>query len=391
MARDIEGLKIRKWADNLTLGGSGRIEPQNATDVVSREAGWPASYEVDQYPPRGAFNQVWREFSGELVDIAEHGVLEWSMSQNGYIHPAVVLGSDYRLYLSVQSSGGALTAIDPVSNTSRSHWVPLINTATGSLAFASNATIETGTESGQAISPAGLLSLIGGVLHARWQATTSQYGFARQATATQLAGRSGTGYVSAADLPPFASNSQVEAGTTVARAISPAGLLSLIGGVLHARWQATTSQYGFARQATASQIASRTGTAYVSAADLPSSLTQVELYYNESGLALTSSGTGTTVTLSEGLSGFRYVEFLFEQTQAVGGTGIQTNNIAGLLGTRSSARVIVADIPASNAAGYQVDSSAVTSVSISSPSDTTLRFQRGQLAVSLHAVIGSRT
>ena len=55
-------------------------------------------------------------------------------------------------------------------------------------------------------------------------------------------------------------------------------------------------------------------TEFVADALTSRSLRPVELYYNEAGLDLATAVPGTSVTLSEGLSGFRYVEFLLQQT-----------------------------------------------------------------------------
>ena len=195
MPRDSEGLKIKLWADNLLIDGDNRIEPQDATDVVEREDGWPASYGVDEFVPRGAFNQVWREFSGALVDVAEHGVLEWSANQ-AYVHPARTLGTDGEMYGSVQSSGGALTVQDPTTDANETYW--LIQTGAR---YASNAVIQTGTEAAQAIPPAGLLSLFAATVNSRWRAATNRFGLVSQASGTEITGRTGDGYVSAADLP----------------------------------------------------------------------------------------------------------------------------------------------------------------------------------------------
>ena len=122
MPRDTDALKIRKWAANATVVDGDVIEPENAMPPLDRADGWPDEYSQrgGQTPRRAIFNQLFRELSALAVELNEHGLLEWNATV-AYQHPAVVIGSNAMLYVSIQNS----TGVDPVGDSDNSHWKPL--------------------------------------------------------------------------------------------------------------------------------------------------------------------------------------------------------------------------------------------------------------------------
>ena len=112
MPRDADALKIRKWAES---GDVATPESQG----LDRATGWPASYSaVDgDLPKREVLNQVLREITALLVELSTRGQLEWDASVS-YVHPAVVMGSDGQVYVSVADSQG----VDPVADNGNANW-----------------------------------------------------------------------------------------------------------------------------------------------------------------------------------------------------------------------------------------------------------------------------
>ena len=112
MARDPDALKIGKWA------ATGDVE--DPKDVgIDRSIGWDASYSQPggPTPERAVLNEFLREMSALGVEVNRHSLLEWHPSVS-YLHPAMVMGSDGRLYVSVYHS----TGVDPVSDTGSTAW-----------------------------------------------------------------------------------------------------------------------------------------------------------------------------------------------------------------------------------------------------------------------------
>ena len=116
MARDPDSLKIRKWAENGNVA-----DP--STVGITRSDGWGTDYSAPggKTPEREVFNELFRELTAMLVEINKRGVLEWD-GGIFYGHPAAVMGSDGQVYLTVAGSFN----VDPVSNTARSAWTPLL-------------------------------------------------------------------------------------------------------------------------------------------------------------------------------------------------------------------------------------------------------------------------
>ena len=112
MARDADALKIEKWA------ATGDVQdPEDGG--LSRSIGWDATFSQPGGPTlgRAVFNELVRELTALGMEANAHGLLEWDESVS-YVHPATVMDSDGRLYVSVYHS----TGIDPVSDTAETAW-----------------------------------------------------------------------------------------------------------------------------------------------------------------------------------------------------------------------------------------------------------------------------
>ena len=113
MVRDSDALKIEKWAAN----GDVQTPEDGGLD---RSTGWDATYSQPggNVPKREHLNQIFRELSAQGVEVNVHGLLGWDPSIS-YQHPALVMGSDAKPYLSVADSLG----VDPTTDTTESSWV----------------------------------------------------------------------------------------------------------------------------------------------------------------------------------------------------------------------------------------------------------------------------
>ena len=180
MARRPAGLLVEEWAET-----AGTKETPESQGLVRTE-GWPDPYSVDQFPQLGVFNQMWREFSAALVDIAEHGILEWDAAQD-FLHPSHCTGSDGRTYQSVQASTGE----DPVTDAANVYWRPLIATPNGNMAAATAAQVEAGASTSLFMAPARFLAgLFKAAPNARWRAAAARYGLVRIGTQAEIDGGS---------------------------------------------------------------------------------------------------------------------------------------------------------------------------------------------------------
>ena len=218
MARRPAGLLVEEWAET-----AGTKETPESQGLVRTE-GWPDPYSVDQFPQLGVFNQMWREFSAALVDIAERGILEWDVAQE-FAHPSHCVGSDGRTYQSVQSSTGE----DPVTDAATVYWRPLIATPGGNMAAATAAQVEAGASTSLFLAPARFLAgLFKAAPNARWRAAAARYGLVRLGTQAEIDGGS-------AD--------RIPTGATLQAAI-PTGTVVV---------NSSTSQRGIIRTATAAE------------------------------------------------------------------------------------------------------------------------------------------
>ena len=115
MPRDSDSLLIRKWA------ASGDVATPESQGLV-RATGWPVSYSQagGDTPEREVFNQMFREITAMLAELNTHGVLEWDDAIS-YDHPALVMGTDAAVYVSVQDSLNE----DPTTDTGNTYWALL--------------------------------------------------------------------------------------------------------------------------------------------------------------------------------------------------------------------------------------------------------------------------
>ena len=155
MARDSDGLAVRKWAKSETALVSA------PTDITPSD-GLPASYGLDTFISLEVFNYLWRQVTGLGQDIAQHGVLEWDASQE-YLHPSFVIGSDNTLYQSVVAPGGPNPSQDPVTDTG-TYWmvassldiVTASESTPGIIRTATAAEVLAGTSVSTAVTPVNL-------------------------------------------------------------------------------------------------------------------------------------------------------------------------------------------------------------------------------------------
>ena len=254
MSRDPDALNVEKWAANGDVS-----TPES--EGLDRATGWPASYSQagGDVPTRELFNQLFREITALLVEInTRGGILAWD-SSIFYIHPALVMGSNGKPYISVADS----TGVDPVTDTSNSSWTlledfiaPNASTAVkGKVELATNAETQAGTDAGRAVTPAGLASRT---------ASTTRAGMVERATQAEAdAGTDTERYMTPAlvkrrideEAPADASttvkgkvelatNAEVQTGTDTERAVTPAGLASRYGH----HYQGRPSRKGYHRR-----------------------------------------------------------------------------------------------------------------------------------------------
>ena len=235
MARDPDALKMSKWA------ATGDVEdPEDGG--IDRSIGWDIRHSQPggSLPKREHINELHREETALGVEINVHGAgLEWDTSIS-YEHPALVTGSDARLYVSVQDS----TNVDPVNDSDESHWKPLNTpppnasaTERGIVELATDSEVATGIDTTKAVTPAGLAS------KPLPSASIAQRGIVQLATNNEVAaGTNPQRAVTPAGLASkplpsastaqsgiveLATNAETATGTDATRAITPAGLASL--------------------------------------------------------------------------------------------------------------------------------------------------------------------
>ena len=147
MARDPDALKIRKWAGDKDANSTDRIDPDHSslTPSLVRGDGWPASFSQagGNNPRRAVFNQLFCEITGMLVELNDHGgLLDYDQTQD-YVHPAFVVGSDNRPYMTKRTNGPASSNVGApgTSGNGALNWTPLFGDfSTQSLTYASSLT-----------------------------------------------------------------------------------------------------------------------------------------------------------------------------------------------------------------------------------------------------------
>ena len=143
------------WAE-----AGARIQPSNAKVGT----GW-----TSEIPPHQWENwEQYRQDQG-IKYLFQRGIPQWDATED-YAGSglSVTIGSDGNLYKSVQASGPSATVVNPTTNTSQSHWVPITKTGdTASAGLVRLATVGehvSGTSSTIAATPAGIQSLFSGII-----------------------------------------------------------------------------------------------------------------------------------------------------------------------------------------------------------------------------------
>ena len=171
MARDSDGLPVRKWAKSETALA---LAP---TDITPAD-GLPASYGVDSFISLEVFNYLWRQVTALGEDVAKHGVLEWDASQE-YLHPSFVIGSDNNLYQSVQANTAQDPTIDDGTYWTQASSLDIVNaseTVPGIIRTATTAEVLAGTSVSTAVTPADLAAVTTELLSTAADGLTSEPG-----------------------------------------------------------------------------------------------------------------------------------------------------------------------------------------------------------------------
>lgn len=212
MARIAQGLTLDDvWARLSTL-----VQEPSAQGLV-RSTGFPASFGVDMFVALETWNGMLREITAMLLDIADHGILEWTASPNRpYAHPCVTLGSDNEIYTSVQAGG---EAEDPTADTNNTYWQSLSDRLA---AFATATDVNAGTSGTLSVTPLRMLqALFVDNPNDQWKALTTRFGLVKRATSGEVTGKTGDGYVRAADLPDADVVSATETTEGISRRATP--------------------------------------------------------------------------------------------------------------------------------------------------------------------------
>lgn len=114
MARDVESLKIRRWAET-----GDRTDPEEAMPPMDRDKGWGLQYGQiggDEIS-RGVVNQMFREVTGMLVELNEGGSIpEWNAAFDYEYGAFVRYGLERRLFVcfNVDGAGGLAPSANSV-------------------------------------------------------------------------------------------------------------------------------------------------------------------------------------------------------------------------------------------------------------------------------------
>lgn len=144
----------------IWASGGARVQPSDA----KVNTGWTA-----EIPPHQWENWVQNRQDEGIIYLFQRGMAEWSATED-YAGGGLsyTIGSDGNMYRSVQASGPSSTVVNPVTNTSFSHWVPFTKGAgvgvPGLVELASFTDVSAGTSNTKAVTPAGLLELFSGML-----------------------------------------------------------------------------------------------------------------------------------------------------------------------------------------------------------------------------------
>ena len=119
MPVDVEAKKIVLWAESGDRADPGTLN-------VDETEGWDDQYEQrgsQRFPERTLTNQLFREFSGGLVELFD-GLPRWV---DDWDYPAMsfVAGSNGRVYLSLVATGPTVDNVtDPTGDDQRRVWRP---------------------------------------------------------------------------------------------------------------------------------------------------------------------------------------------------------------------------------------------------------------------------
>ena len=266
MSRDSDALQIEKWA------ATGDVQTPEDRGL-DRSIGWPADFSQPggRTPTREVFNQLFRELTALAVEINQNGILSWD-TRVSYTHPAYVVGSDNRLYVSVRDSSG----VDPTTDTAEDDWKPLVATNDGTIddpgdlpnasttergvvELATNNETVTGTDETKAVTPKGLASRTAtgdraGLIELATEAEADDGTDASRAMTPSLVKRrvdaaTPDATKTSRGLVELATNTETQTGTDDSRAVTPKGLASRT---------ATTTRKGLVERAT--QVEADAGT-----------------------------------------------------------------------------------------------------------------------------------
>lgn len=108
---------VNQWA--IDAGPETRRDPEDFG--LDRADGWGVIYTQPggKFPELEVFNQLFCELTGFFKQVLAIGGVPWD-ARVDYVHPAMIIAGDHRVYLSVQDSGPATEVADP--RTSPAYW-----------------------------------------------------------------------------------------------------------------------------------------------------------------------------------------------------------------------------------------------------------------------------
>lgn len=140
--------------------GGARTAPSNA----KISTGW-----TSEIPPFQWENFIQNRQDQAIKYLFQRGISEWSASED-YIGGglSLTMGSDGNVYKSVQTNGPTATVVNPVTNTSLSHWTPITKLAgvgvPGLVDIATMAEQVAGLSETKVSTPAGIGYLLAGLI-----------------------------------------------------------------------------------------------------------------------------------------------------------------------------------------------------------------------------------
>lgn len=117
-------------ADERRLFGDTVNSGDTLTENINADyfRGWQAGLIANGFPPMEFFNALGFTLSQVLTYLHQRGVPEWDNAQEFY-HPAVTMGSDGQLYLSVQDNTGQDPTTDGGTNWTLANEIPIATQA----------------------------------------------------------------------------------------------------------------------------------------------------------------------------------------------------------------------------------------------------------------------